>query len=264
MTVVFLHGAFGMATDWDDVRQALMARLSVSDDVTVPAVLAFNIAGHGEVVADPKSDDTDALFEEAADNIAVALEGIKGAVTLVGYSLGARVALAALLLHPERTAHVERLVLVSGTAGLEDEGDRDERRAIDDDRAAAFAQDPAAFLASFWTLPLFADLQGHPGVTTLLLKRQERAVLDTALRARWMRGLSVARMPSLWPLLNSLRIDVDLVVGGNDATYVKAAHRIQQLVPKAKLHTIDGVGHAVPVLAPEAIVEIIAPSRPEP
>ena len=270
MSVVFLHGAYGMATDWDDIRHALTQRFSEAvdggDGVVVPAMLALNIAGHGEVVADPKSNDVDALFEEAVDNVATAIEGLPDKVTLVGYSLGARVALAALLLRPELTGNVERLVLISGTAGLEDEADRADRKAIDDERADAFAADPASFLAGFWRLPLFEDLRDHPGVTTLLLQRQERAATYTALRARWMRGLSVARMPALWPLVSSLRndLDFDLIVGANDATYLKAAHRLQRLVHRAKLHTIDGVGHAVPLLAPQSVVDVIAPPRPEP
>lgn len=268
MSIVFLHGAYGMAADWDELRQALTARCSETrehdDRLVVPAMRALNIAGHGEVVADPKTDNVDALFEEAVDNIAKAIEGVADKVTLVGYSLGARIALAAMLLRPECTTNVERLVLISGTAGLKDEADKSERLAIDDERAAAFAKDPADFLAGFWRLPLFADLRDHPGVTTLLLQRQERAATYTALRALWMRGLSVARMPALWPLVSSLRndLDFDLIVGANDATYLKAANRLQQLVHKAKLHTIDGVGHAVPLLAPQAIIDVIAPPRP--
>lgn len=265
MSVVFLHGAYGMASDFDEIRHALTARFSAhsttSTPADVPAMLAFNIAGHGDVVAGPTSENVDELFEEAALNIVLALEGIADQVTLVGYSLGARLALAALLLHPERSRNVERLVLVSGTAGLSDEADRDQRLALDDERAAAFEADPAAFLADFWQLPLFADLHKRADLQALLQQRQARAQQYTALRARWMRGLSVARMPALWPLVSELRrdIDVDLVVGENDATYLQAAHHLQRLIARAKLHTVEGVRHAIPLLAPDAVVDVIEP-----
>ncbi|HEY1100212.1 MAG TPA: alpha/beta fold hydrolase [Myxococcota bacterium] len=286
-TIVFLHGAYGAATDFDEIRHAVLARVTATatPDTPVPTLMAFNIAGHGPVVADPStagataqtltssttsavcaadSDDVDGLFEQAAFLIARAIEGIAGDVILVGYSLGARVALGATLLQPALTQNVRRLVLVSGTAGLADEGTRDERRALDDDRAAAFAADPVAHLADFWRLPLFSDLAGHDGLTSLLLARQERASSQTALRARWMRGLSVARMPALWPLLSSLTIPVDLVVGANDHDYVEAANRFRNSVPAARLHLVPGVKHALPILAPTAIVDVITTILSEP
>ena len=273
-TFVFLHGAYGAADDFDEIRHAMLARVQASAgaETALPTLLALHLPGHGPVVADPspaettastttadKADDVDGLFEQAAFLLARSIGEIDDDVVVVGYSLGARLALAAILLHPELVKRVQRLVLISGTAGLNDEADKDRRRELDDMRAADFADNPAAFLADFWRLPLFADLAGHTGMTTLLLARQERAASQTALRARWMRGLSVARMPSLWPLLSSLpsSMSVDVIVGADDHDYIVAAHRINTAVPHAQLHFVAGVKHALPILAPQAIIDVL-------
>jgi pimeloyl-ACP methyl ester carboxylesterase len=57
-------------------------------------------------------------------------------------------------------------------------------------------------------------------------------------------------------LRNDIR--VDLVVGALDAPYVAAGERLTSLLgARARLHRVAGVGHALPLLAPQAIVDVI-------
>jgi pimeloyl-ACP methyl ester carboxylesterase len=171
--------------------------------------------------------------------------------------------LSTLLLRTVWCEQVERLVLVSGTAGIDDAaqpGERERRCAIDDERAAELLNDPKHFLATFWQLPLFADLQHHPEMPTWLAARQRRALAFTAMRSHWQRGLSVARMPSLWSRVTQLRNDihVDVMVGALDAPYVAAGERLTSLLAgRVRLHRVEGVGHALPLLAPQTIVDVI-------
>lgn len=252
MTVVLLHGAHGAASDWQTLTASVLN------------TAAFDLPGHGDVLDSADLGiDVDDLFTVALDRLAEQLARVKGPITLVGYSLGARLALATTLLRAMWCEQVDRLVLVSGTAGIDDAahpGERARRCALDDERAAELLADPAAFLADFWQLPLFADLQQHPQLSTWLAARQRRALAFTATRAHWQRGLSVARMPSLWSRVTQLRNDVrvDVVVGTRDEPYVAAGERLTALLgTRAQLHAVPGVGHALPLLAPQAIVDVI-------
>lgn len=252
MTVVLLHGAHGAASDWQALRASVLN------------TAAFDLPGHGDVLDSADlSIDVDDLFTVALDRLAEQLARVKGPITLVGYSLGARLALSTLLLRTVWCEQVERLVLVSGTAGIDDAQDpraRVQRCLLDDDRARELLSDPVRFLADFWQLPLFADLQHHPEMPTWLAARQRRALAFTMTRSHWQRGLSVARMPSLWSRVTQLRNDirVDVVVGALDAPYVAAGERLTSLLAgRVRLHRVEGVGHALPLLAPQAIVDVI-------
>jgi pimeloyl-ACP methyl ester carboxylesterase len=75
--------------------------------------------GHGN------SPDATRALPVCADDIVHSI----GPATYVGYSFGARIALHIALQHPQLC---ERLVLISGTAGIEDDNARAERRQDDE------------------------------------------------------------------------------------------------------------------------------------
>ena len=124
-TFVFLHGFLGSCEDWVPLMHALSqaghATLALdlpghgSTTVTTPDALlaADNDEGSGGAAGMAYS------IEAAADAVVAAvaeLPGVWGHCVLVGYSMGARVALAAAARHPGMAAS---LVLVSGSAGIQ-------------------------------------------------------------------------------------------------------------------------------------------------
>src|SRR5947208_1387955 len=103
-TVVLLHGFGQNARCWGRLAHALERGHEV---------VALDLPGHGSagaVVAD---------LATTADLVAGAIGG-DGPAALVGYSLGGRVALHVALAHPEALSH---LVLISATAGIDDDAD---------------------------------------------------------------------------------------------------------------------------------------------
>ena len=88
-------------------------------------VVSVDLPGHG------------ASSEVAADLVSggalLAQAGGTEPFDLLGYSLGARFALHAALVAPER---IDRLILISATAGIEDADQRAARRSRDEDLAA--------------------------------------------------------------------------------------------------------------------------------
>jgi 2-succinyl-6-hydroxy-2,4-cyclohexadiene-1-carboxylate synthase len=155
-------------------------------------------------------------------------------------------------------ARLLSLTLVAGTAGLDDDEAQTRRRTVDDERAAALANDPDTFLDAFWRLPLFDSLASHPEKAARLAERQARARAHPSVLAWWMRGLSVGRQPSSWSSLSSLTVPVAVVVGALDADYVIHARRLHGLLPSARLTIVPGVGHALLLEAPSAVATAIA------
>src|SRR4051794_14771243 len=116
-TVVLLHGFAGTRRTWDGVVDRLAAERY--------RPLALDLRGHGAAAARRPID----FAACAGDVLAAAPERF----VLAGYSLGGRIAQHVALAAPER---VERLMLVSTTAGIEDAGERAARRAADEALAA--------------------------------------------------------------------------------------------------------------------------------
>jgi len=81
---------------------------------------------------------------------------VPGAASWAGYSMGGRAALHVALAHPEKVA---RLVLISTSAGIEDQAARSARQAADEDLAKRVEVEGVESFLNFWmSQPLFATL----------------------------------------------------------------------------------------------------------
>jgi len=171
--------------------------------------------------------------------------------TLVGYSMGARVALRAALDLPGR---VERLVLVSGSAGIEDDGEREARRRADEALAARIETgDLEAFLDEWSAQPLLA---GVPRGVAELDRRTRSANTPSGLAAA-LRGLGQGAFEPMWDRLGELAMPVTLVAGERDERYAEAARRTAERIADAEVVIVPGAGHALPLERPDAVADAI-------
>lgn len=173
---------------------------------------------------------------------------------LVGYSLGARLALGVLLSRPEWFV---RCVLVSVNPGLVSEAERAERRALDEARARRLREVGLdAFLREWEGEPIFHTQQGLP-----------RDVLDEQARLRSTHTASglahslvhagLGGMPNFWGELRRCTVPMHLVAGELDVKFKAIAERIKDEVPLAKLSLVAQVGHNVPLEAPAELARIL-------
>ena len=169
---------------------------------------------------------------------------------LFGYSMGARLALAIALRRPERIA---RLVLESGTAGIEDADERARRKAEDDALADFIERSGMEKFVDRWEQhPTLASLR--PFAAAL---RPERMAHRPAGLASALRHLGTGAQPSLWGDLSSLRIPVRLIAGEQDARFAAIARRMRDLLPQADLVLVPDCGHAPHLERPQAFVEAL-------
>lgn len=245
MTYVFLHGFLGLPESWNEVQTGL----ADGQRIVRPALF-----GHGPHAW--SLDEAPKTFEDEVDRLARALDddGVSRA-HLVGYSMGARVALVLALRHPHL---VSRLTLVSGHAGLHDESERRERALADERLAAELrAEGLPAFVRRWEALPLFATQDRLPPQVRAR-HRARRLSHREPVVAHALEILSPGRMPLVTPRLSELALPVTLVVGALDPKFMGIARAIAPLFPSARVHVIDEAGHDPCLERPREIAALIS------
>ena len=232
--IVALHGFTGGAESWAAVESACGVPFAT------PALL-----GHG---AEAPSVET---FDEEVDRLAGVIDG---PVHLVGYSLGARLALGIALRHPGR---VRALSLVGVNPGLEHDDDAQARREADQALAARLERDGLEAFVDFWeALPLFETQRVLPPAVRAA-HRERRLGNSSSGLARALRVLGLGAMPPRWNDLPTLSMPVTLVVGELDAKFRALALRALRRIPTCRLEVVRGIGHDVLVEAPVALAKIL-------
>jgi 2-succinyl-6-hydroxy-2,4-cyclohexadiene-1-carboxylate synthase len=233
-TLVFLHGFTHTGASWDAVSDAL-------PETYRP--LAPDIRGHGK----------------ASELVPVDLDHVVGDVsrlapdsfTLVGYSMGGRIALHVALALGTR---VRRLVLVGASPGIADPTERAERRARDERLADEIARSDIEQFAREWArTPVLAD---QPPEVAARVHADRLRSSPTGL-ARALRGLGTGALPSLWERLAELTVPTVLIIGERDAKFRQTASNMQRLLPGAQTVIVVGAGHPVHLEKPHEVAGAI-------
>ena len=233
MRVALLHGFAGDPRTWDDV---IAAWPRASGDVEL---VALALPGH-----DRDGDDVRPGWDANLDTVASAIADAR-ADAVVGYSLGARVALGLLA-----TGRVARAVLVSVNAGIADV-ERPARRAHDARWAALLrARGVAAFADAWQAQPLFATQAGAPA-TRLADRRARRLALDAEQLAQSLEELGLAAMPDYRDAAR--RLSPPLVVGADDAKFVAIARDLG-----LPTRSIAACGHDPTLERPGELARVLA------
>jgi 2-succinyl-6-hydroxy-2,4-cyclohexadiene-1-carboxylate synthase len=174
-----------------------------------------------------------------------------GPVTVFGYSMGARLALALAVRYP---GSVEQLILESGTAGIEDAAERARRKAEDDVLADFIEREGMEKFVDRWEQhPTLASLK--PFAAQL---RPERLAHRPQGLASALRRLGTGAQPSYWEELQRLQLPVLLVAGAQDEKFAAIARRMRERLPRAALELVPDCGHAPHLERPAAFAEALA------
>jgi 2-succinyl-6-hydroxy-2,4-cyclohexadiene-1-carboxylate synthase len=240
--LLLLHGFTQTGRGWDEVARHLAGERY--------RALAPDLRGHGAAGSRRPID-----FEACVADVA-RLAG--GRFALAGYSMGGRLALHVALAHPER---LSRLVLVSATAGIEDAGERERRRAADAELATWMEAGGRLMteVADRWgAQPLFAGQSPEVAAAA----RADRLRNDPAHLAAALRGIGTGSMPPLWDRLGELEMEVAVLAGEHDAKFVALGRRLAQALPRGELTIVAGAGHALPLEAPASVAAAIEGAPP--
>jgi 2-succinyl-6-hydroxy-2,4-cyclohexadiene-1-carboxylate synthase len=160
--------------------------------------------------------------------------------TLLGYSLGGRLALQALL----AGANYKRAILISTGLGIEDDDARAARRASDEAWAQRFESEDFDFVIADWNAQ---SVLAGPA-----LKRTRDEYDPRALR-EWSSGA----LPPVSSRLHELSIPTLWIAGARDTKYVAEAHRAASLAQRAHIAIVENAGHRVPWEQPSRFIAIL-------
>lgn len=214
----FLHGFTQTGSSWDSLVRLLPSSVTAS---------CPDAPGHG---LNPDGKRT--LSEYASDIASTMQPGV-----LVGYSMGARMALHVATLFPHV---VSQLVLISGTPGIRNEAERLARR-NSDNSLADHIEDVGveSFINEWLALPLFSGLDSSND------QRSDRLRNSASGLANSLRYAGTGTQDPLWESLSQLAMPVHVIAGELDSKFVEIAREMNDVIPQSEISIVSSVGHSV-------------------
>lgn len=235
--LALLHGFTQTGRLWGRFGEAL------ADSYTLVAV---DLPGHGN---------SDAVRADLPTSGQLVADAVRGAVgdgpcALIGYSLGARVALHVLT---QSDLRISCAALIGATAGIEDPEARAARRRSDEVRADELeaSGDVEGFLESWLRGPLFERLGDEAD-------REERLRNSAVGLASSLRLCGTGTQEPLWDSIPAIRCPVLALAGTDDTRFAAHALRIARLAPSGVASLVPGGGHAVHLAQPDHTGRIVA------
>jgi 2-succinyl-6-hydroxy-2,4-cyclohexadiene-1-carboxylate synthase len=229
--LVLVHGFTGNRSSFDHLRPLLSEQVRA---------IAVDLPGHGQTPL-PTRTGRDG-FLETVDALIEVLDELKvPTANLLGYSQGARFALAAALRRPER---FRRLIMESGSPGLHRRMERTERRSKDAELATFIRQKGVDAFVAYWeSLPLFAGVRRLPPERQEALRaRRVSCTAEGLIGALECLGLGV--QPDYWPELQRQRLPTLLLTGALDEKFTQIARRMAAELPVVWRRTFEDCTHA--------------------
>jgi 2-succinyl-6-hydroxy-2,4-cyclohexadiene-1-carboxylate synthase len=236
--LLLIHGFTGRGADWAPFLPALRR---------VAATISVDLLGHGNSDS-PTDPARHAVERQAADMASILRQLGMAPADVLGYSLGARVALRMAVAEPDVVA---RLVLESPSAGIADTAARAGRRAADEQLAEIPDREGIeAFVDRWENLPLFAPERALPARHRARLHAARLRNRPEGLAAS-LRGAGQGAMEPLRDCLPSVTAPTLVVAGALDEAGADRARTIAAGIPGARLAIMEGVGHAPHREAPD-------------
>ena len=234
--VIIIHGLLGSSRNWSSFAKKLSGQYQV---------ITLDLRNHGN----SSHADSMTYAEMASDILQVMEEFGLDRASLIGHSMGGKVAMTFALQH---RSMVEQLVIM-------------------DIAPVSYKNELLPLLDAMTGLPL-KDVTSRKHADTLLAPR----IPDDALRLFLLQNLTQDADQYRWRInLQAIRkslIDIDgfpapvsvkshpvkaLFLGGEDSGFLKPHHYpiVKKYFPKAQIHIIEGAGHWLHIDRPDKVLE---------
>lgn len=236
--VVFLHGLLGSGEDWQPTLEHLHDWPSITID----------LPGHGLSALESCND-----FRDCCNQISDALLtqiAPHRPIVLVGYSLGARIAMTGVAKHYFPSLNIQLLLVEGGHVGLSQEEEKKQRLVNDTKWAERFSTEPIEQVLNDWyQQPVFSSLK-HEQRQDLVTKRS--ANLGSTV-ANMLLATSLAKQDFLLDSIKEAGVVTHYIFGEEDDKFshlakqsglsfspvAKAGHNAHREQPAAFAKIID-------------------------
>lgn len=236
--LLLLHGFTGSSQSWSSFAKLLGSQYRI---------IAPDLPGHGKTSLPAQRL---SLWEFAAALGEYIARFSESPVSILGYSMGGRIALHLALKH---SSLINKLILLGASPGIADATERSTRKAQDAALAEAIRERGIEWFVDFWEQqPIFKSQQSLP---TELRKRLRDQRLQNSPEGLvyalecWSSG----EQENLMPRLSELTLPVLLMAGELDSKYAATNQQMQKSIAEAKRVTIPAAGHAAYLEQPERI-----------
>jgi 2-succinyl-6-hydroxy-2,4-cyclohexadiene-1-carboxylate synthase len=227
--LALIHGFAGDSQAWDDV-------------VVAGEVVRVELPGHRAPAVGSWDDALAAVHAQVA-----------AVDVVIGYSLGARVALGLIA-----TGRAPRAILIGCNPGLASAEERAARVASDAAWAALLrGRGIDAFAEAWEAQPLFAT-QARAPAARLAARRARRRSLDPEALARSLETMGLAAMPDYHDAIAAAAPRLHLIAGADDTRYVAIARELHARSTALGLDLIAESGHDPTLEQPEGLSRTIA------
>ncbi|CAI8583567.1 unnamed protein product [Vicia faba] len=255
--LVFLHGFLGNGEDWITIMKTFSESARC---------ISIDLPGHGRSVlhgVECAAKEPQLSLEIVGDILYKVIHHVAPAkVTLVGYSMGGRIALYAAL---RFSSKIKGAVLISASPGLKDKLARKIRAAKDDSRArSVIAHGLQLFLSSWYAGELWKSLRSHPHFNRIFASRLQHN--DVQNLAQMLSGLSIGRHLPLWEDLLNCKVPLLIIHGEKDTKFKKISQAMMNTLcsdlrsnPEKRNYThevveIPNCGHAAHLENPLPVI----------
>ncbi len=240
-TLIFLHGFLGSRHDFKPFLPHFEKNFSCH---------SFDLPGHNQAPLSCCSS-----FEDFIELISKKIKEItEDPCSLIGYSLGGRLALLFAKKYPEL---VDKLVIISSHLGLEHSEERKKRFSEDliwADKLEKLSMDD--FLKEWYDQPVFQSLKDKTELFEEV--KVKRRLSDPRSVAKVLKGLSLGKQPPMWNELCDFPHPMLFLCGDEDKKYKELYEKIP-LSSMRRVVNVLGAGHALHLEKPEEFIKIVIP-----
>lgn len=227
---VLLHDFLGHPDDWNEFLQHYPFEAK-----------ALTLPGHADVP--PLTQNSIKALAYYASN------KTPSESTVIGHSLGGRVALQMAFDFPQR---IKKLILISSSPGLREQPERVARQEKDHLWAKELENDFDTFLFHWYSQPAFSDFQ-HSEFFLPAMKRRSKH--NPLLLSRMLLETSPGLSPSNWEPLKNLDIPILYISGTLEDTAI--ARDMISINPRITLEIVPDAGNALPLTHAKEVAGII-------
>lgn len=240
---LIIHGFTGSASAMRPLSERLPGRKIVPD-----------LVGHGRSES-PASLDAYYL-ENISRQLSSLLQQLEASpASIVGYSLGGRIALHFALAHPEM---VRSVALIGASPGIRGQDDRLNRKYSDGDLANSISQvGVGEFIEAWVAMPMWESLRDKLTADQWQESITQRRSNHSLGLANSLRANGTGSMNPLHDILGDLKAPTLLIAGDQDYKFLEIAYEMSDKIPDVSVEAIVDSGHAAHLEQPDATANAI-------